>query len=69
MVVREGDLGRNPFFSEIQHTLRPSLKALGVVALTRADVCTPIKLVCCPQGQLVALFWVPADTDTGLQGP
>ena len=30
-VVKEGNLGRNPFFSEIQHTLRPSLKALGVV--------------------------------------
>ena len=28
---REGDLGRIPFSSEIQHTLRPFRKALGVV--------------------------------------
>ena len=69
---REGDLGRIPFSSEIQHTLRPFRKALGVVGpylgwcICSSQVGVLSTMTACSPG---SLFWAPADVVTGLQCP
>ena len=69
-VARESDFEKYPFSLKSNTPYNPTEKHSVLLALTRADVCTPTKLVCSAQLWLVALgpcFWVPDDADSDQQ--